>query len=123
MKGKRILGAMGEKAAADFLVKNKYKIIEMNFKTKIGEIDIIARDKEYIVFIEVKTRSGTKYGLPCQAVDFRKQNVIGKVSAMYLANKGLNNQNCRFDVIEVYSNGYDINNICHIKDAFQPKVF
>lgn len=123
MSDKKILGNTGEKAATDFLIKNKLKIIEKNFKNRIGEIDIIAKDKEYLVFVEVKTRTGTGYGLPCQAVDARKQKVIGKVASMYLANNNLSNQCCRFDIIEVYSNCSKIEKITHIKDAFQPQIY
>lgn len=115
------LGAVGENSAANFLIKNKYEIINRNYKTKFGEIDIIASNNEYIIFVEVKARTGTQYGLPCQAVNFKKQNVIGRVASMYLAQNKLSNQSCRFDVIEVLvENGKT--SINHIKDAFQPQV-
>lgn len=118
---KKGLGAVGENSAADFLMKNKYKIIKRNFKTKFGEIDIIAGNNEYIVFVEVKTRTGIQYGLPCQAVNFKKQLVIGKVASMYLAQNRLSDQPCRFDVIEVLiQNGRT--SINHIMDAFQPQI-
>lgn len=116
------LGAVGENSAADFLIKNKYKIIKRNYKIKCGEIDIIASSKEYIVFIEVKTRTGIKYGLPCQSVNLKKQNVIGRVATVYIAQNNLGNQNCRFDIIEVLIEGSKTS-INHIKDAFQPQVF
>lgn len=114
------LGAVGENLAAIFLTKSGYKIIERNYKIKIGEIDIIAQNKEYIVFIEVKTRTGTKHGLPCQSVNFKKQTVIGKVASVYLAQRHIENKSCRFDVIEVLHQGSkDLIN--HIIDAFQPR--
>lgn len=122
MSENKTLGAVGEKSAADFLLKNNYKIIEKNYKAKFGEIDIIAKDKEYIVFVEVKTRNNVKYGRPCESVTKRKQNVIGKVASLYLAIKKLQNQNCRFDIIEVLVDENNKMNITHIIDAFQPKV-
>lgn len=123
MSCRKTLGSQGEQWAASYLSKNKYKIIQKNFKTRIGEIDIIAMDKEYIVFIEVKTRTNDNFGLPCQAVDYRKQITIGKVAALYLVNNKLQNESCRFDIIEVCVDENNKHTISHIKDAFQPKVF
>ena len=70
---KKLLGRAGEKLAVDFLKKKGFKILKTNYKTVVGEIDIIAQDREYIVFIEVKTRSSDNYGLPREAVDRKKQ--------------------------------------------------
>ena len=118
----KLLGDKGEMLAEKFLEKNKYKILEKNFKTKFGEIDLIAKYKENIIFVEVKTRTSTDYGLPCEAVNYKKQSVIGKVAALYLANNKMSSQNCRFDVIEVLVS-QNKSNINHIVNAFQLNAF
>ncbi|MBO5884389.1 MAG: YraN family protein [Clostridia bacterium] len=94
-------------------MKKKYKIIETNFVCKIGEIDIIAKDKDVLVFVEVKSRSTKKFGLPREAVTLQKQNKIRNVAQFYLQKTQNFNQKCRFDVIEILDN--DIN---HIVNAF-----
>ena len=109
----KVKGNIGEQLATDFLKKAKYKILERNYRSVIGEIDIIAKDKNTIVFVEVKTRSTLKFGLPCEAVDYRKQQKIHSVASIYLKNKKLEDSELRFDVIEVLDG--EIN---HIKDCF-----
>lgn len=106
-------GAIGEFDAKSYLEKKKYKILQTNYKNKIGEIDLIAKDGEYIVFVEVKNRSSLAFGRPAEAVDERKQYKIRRVAQGYLHEKHLYDVPCRFDVIEVL--GEEIN---HIKDAF-----
>ena len=109
----KILGTKGEVLAKDFLKKKGYKIIEVNFSNQIGEIDIIAKQGETIVFVEVKTRSSNKFGLPSAAVGFHKQNKIRSVALSYLkSTKNLETQ-ARFDVIEASEN-----EIRHIENAF-----
>ena len=104
-------GKMGEDIAANYLTKNNYKIIERNFRCKQGEIDIIAKDKDEYVFIEVKTRSNLCYGKPREAVNSFKKKRIYKTAKYYLYKKHLENEYIRFDVIEVYiqKNKYKIN--------------
>ena len=109
----KIKGNIGEELASNFLKKEKYKILQRNYKNSIGEIDIIAKDKKTIVFIEVKARSTQIYGSPCEAVDRRKQQKIHNVASVYLSQKHLENNEIRFDVIEVLDG--EIN---HIKDCF-----
>ncbi len=110
---KKLLGRVGEKKAAEFLKKLGYKIECMNYKTHIGEIDIIAKDEKCIVFVEVKTRSGEDYGAPSEAVDYKKQEKIIKVANEYLVKSKKTDSQCRFDVVEI--NNGEIN---HIIDAF-----
>lgn len=110
---KKLFGKAGELKAADYLKQKGYKILETNFKTRIGEIDIIALDGEYIVFVEVKTRAGDEYGAPSEAVDRRKREKYGKVATEYLVKSKNTDVPCRFDVIEI-ENG----KINHIVDAF-----
>ena len=100
-KYKKTYGNLGERAAVEFLKKAGHKIIETNYTCKIGEADIISRDKEYIVFSEVKTRRSNAYGTPAEAVNFRKQRKIIAVAEWYMTSHGLS---CpvRLDVIEVW---------------------
>lgn len=118
MENKRKIGAEAEKIAIDYLLKNNYIILEKNFRCKLGEIDIIANDKDYLVFIEVKYRKTNKKGLPREAVNIYKQKTIIKVTKYYLVKYNLYDNNCRFDVLEMIG---DMNNleINLIKDAFQ----
>lgn len=95
------IGKTGEKAAADFLIKNGYALLERNFRTRAFEIDIIARDREYLCFVEVKARTGTKKGLPREAVDHAKQQKMIMGANYYLKQQDLFNHRVRFDVVEV----------------------
>ena len=110
---KKFLGRAGEVKAAEFLKEKGYKIIKTNYKTCFGEIDLIAQDDEYTVFIEVKTRTNEDYGLPCEAVDNKKMEKYYKVAAEYLQRNKKTDSPCRFDVVEI-ENGQ----INHIIDAF-----
>ena len=108
-------GKYGEKIASDYLIKKGYKVIFMNYRTPVGEIDIIAKDGEYTVFIEVKYRRHMEFGYPREAVGYKKQRRIIK-SALFYINKSNSEDNYRFDVIEII----DMNeiNISHIENAF-----
>lgn len=113
---KNIFGKKNEIIAKNYLKKKKYKILECNYKNKVGEIDIIAKEKNYIVFVEVKARTSGAFGNPAEAVDEHKQEKIRKVAALYLLQLKQPNANCRFDVISILGNeDYEIN---HIVDAF-----
>ncbi len=103
----KINGDVGEILAVNFLKKKNYKILETNFKTKFGEIDIVALDNKVVVFVEVKRRKTLAYGRPIEAVDFRKQQTIRRVAEFYLMLKKMPLCDCRFDVIEIL--GEDIN--------------
>lgn len=99
---RRSLGAEGERMAAEFLIANNYKILKTNFRVgRLGEIDIIAREKEYICFIEVKTRRTLSFGSPGEAVTPAKQQKIRQIAAIYISNSGSSDQCIRFDVVEV----------------------
>ncbi len=112
------LGKRGEEAAVDFLKENGYRILVRNYKTKLGEIDIIATDKDTYCFIEVKTRNSDSFGLPQEAVSFSKQRQISKAALQFLKEKNLFGQKARFDVISLlYCE--DAPKIELIKDAFE----
>jgi len=95
------LGEKGEGLAAKFLRKKGYKIMEQNYQTRIGEIDIIAMDGETLVFVEVKTRESLHYGLPFESVTGYKRKKIANVAMLYLKRlKAV--PACRFDVVSIY---------------------
>jgi putative endonuclease len=99
-------GARGEEIAARFLVGEGYRIVERNFRfRRKGEIDIVAREGEYLVFCEVKMRTNDEYGLPEYAVTPSKQETIRRVAAAYLAVRGISGQSCRFDVVTIRFEG------------------
>ena len=105
------LGQLGEKIAADFLVKNGYKIVDRNRHISKNEIDIIAEDSSFLVFVEVKTRSvsyeeSSAYGSPGRAVDYKKRSNIVLAAKTYLMSNYTDKQP-RIDVIEVYLKNSD----------------
>ncbi|HDI52242.1 YraN family protein [candidate division KSB1 bacterium 4484_219] len=111
------LGRKGERLAADFLQKKGYQIVERNYRGYRGEIDIIAQDGNYLVFVEVKTGRSQRFGDPIWRVDRRKQRQLGKVALAYFQEKDLQEQDCRFDVITVtFTDGTP--QITHIENAF-----
>ena len=109
----RIKGDIGENKAVKYLTDKGYEILETNYKNKLGEIDIIAKDDTRIVFVEVKARATAKYGYPREAVNEYKQRKIRMVAESYLKNKRLLNSYIRFDVIEILAG-----NITHLIAAF-----
>lgn len=96
------VGKFGEDEAVKYLEQKGYKILDRNFSCKRGEIDIIALDKDEIVFIEIKARISLKYGLPSEAVTKNKLKHIYKTAEYYLYTRNLLNENTRIDMIEVY---------------------
>lgn len=100
---KKAFGASGEKRAAEYLKSNGYDIITANYRYgRLGEIDIIARDDEYLCFVEVKTRTSYSYGTPAEAVTRIKQNRIKKLAQIYVSQNNLSDVNIRFDIIEIF---------------------
>ena len=96
------LGRIGENIIADYITKLGYKVVERNFACNQGEIDIIAKDKEELVFIEVKTRTDISYGEASEAVtDTKKRHLINSIK-YYIYKQKLKNQPIRIDVAEVY---------------------
>ncbi len=116
MYQKHVIGKLGEDIATEFLQKQNYKIVERNFECKQGEIDIVAIDKNEVVFIEVKTRTGNTYGNPIDAVDERKKKHLIKSIEYYVYKNKLENAFIRIDIIEVYMKENN-NVINHIKKA------
>ena len=112
---KRKFGIIGEKIAQKYLKNNGYKIIENNYYTRNGEIDIIANKEKYIVFVEVKTRTNEKYGRASEAVNNIKKNHMKRSAAIFLKENNFSGFTIRFDVIEVYM----INGKCKINHIKQ----
>ena len=98
---KRKFGIIGEKIAQDYLRKKGYEILETNFYTKRGEIDIIAQKDNYIIFAQVKTRTNLNYGTPAMSVNSNKKKRIKFVAKLFLALNRMKEHEIRFDVIEV----------------------
>ena len=114
---KKELGKQGEEIAIRFLKKKGYRILLRNYVCKMGEMDIIAREKDTLVFVEVKTRTSTEFGPPQLAVNSRKQRQLSKVALNYLNEKRLKDVKARFDVVAILlmQKGEEIE---LIKDAF-----
>ncbi len=110
----KIVGLKGEVEAKEYLESIGYVVVETNYKNKIGEIDIICKDGDVLVFVEVKRRESLKFGYPREAVNYHKQQKIRNVAAGYLKYKNLY-EKCavRFDVIDIIGD-----NLTHIKNAF-----
>lgn len=101
---KKELGQLGEKAAQRYLREEKgYRIRCCNYRSRVGEIDIIAEDGSVLVFVEVKTRTSSEFGRPCEAVERHKRRKITRIADNYLARYQLWERPCRFDVVEVYA--------------------
>jgi len=114
----QIFGKNNESLAAIYLKRQGYRILEQNYRTRIGEIDIIARDNETIAFIEVKSRSSAAFGSPKYAVTLQKQHKISKVALQYLKSTHQTHVRARFDVVAIFSDsGQDTIEL--IKNAFE----
>ena len=112
---KRKTGTYHEQMAAKYLIKKGYRILEQNYRSRFGELDIVAWDRGTLVIVEVKYRRGSICGTPAESVDWRKQRKICHVTMDFIMRHRLYyNKPCRFDVIEVYGAG----EICHIEAAF-----
>ena len=117
---KQEIGKFGEEKVVEYLINHHYTIIEKNFRCYFGEIDIIARDnkKNEIVFFEVKTRNGNRYGNPADAVNRTKKKHIYKTAECYIHKNNIKNEFIRIDVIEVYLNKNGSYSINHIRQIF-----
>lgn len=122
-KNTRITGAECEQKAVKFLKEKNFSIIKTNYRVgRLGEIDIIARDGEYICFIEVKARSSNIFGTPGEAVTYQKQKKIRQIASIYLSNTDQMNNSVRFDIAEIQMKNIDGRNQAYhinlIKNAF-----
>lgn len=114
------LGAWGEEKAARFLQQQGYAVVARNFHSRFGEIDLIAENDEYLVFVEVRLRKSTRYGTPEETVDARKQQKL-QLIAEYFLQKWPTDKQPRFDVVALYAkDGMETKPlpVRHIKNAF-----
>ncbi|GAW92859.1 YraN family protein [Calderihabitans maritimus] len=100
-KQKKKLGKRGEEEAVRYLRKNGYRILETNFRCRLGEIDIVAKEGEDIVFVEVRSRTSSLFGLPEETVSWTKQRKLLQLARVYLTAKRLEGKNFRFDVVGI----------------------
>lgn len=119
VKNLHAVGKAGEEAAVQFLSQQGYRILERNYRCRFGEIDLIARDGKTLAFIEVKTRRSLRFGPAAAAVTRKKQRHLVKASLVYLSQKRLAHELCRFDVVTIEMDVQEPR-IELIKDAFQP---
>ncbi len=110
-------GTWGEALVADYLRSRGYTLLASQWRCRLGEIDLIARSRGMVCFVEVKLRSGTAYGLPREFVDRRKQEKLRSAAALYLSRQELDCP-ARFDVAEVYWEEGKKPRIEYIKNAF-----
>ena len=115
---KKEIGQKGENLAVDYLQNAGYTVLERNYRCKLGEIDIIARDNDTLVFIEVRSRSSLAFGLPQESINRRKRHQISKVALEYMIRRKLKNIPARFDVVAVSFEGRK-EKVDLIKDAFE----
>lgn len=115
----KLLGKWGEEQAADYLRKEKYEIVSAGYRTRYGEIDLIAKKNRLIVFVEVKLRKSDRFAQAMEYVDTHKQARLRTTAEIWLSEQELDCP-CRFDVVEVYAphGGKGAVRINHIKNAF-----
>lgn len=113
------VGKRGEKLALSFLKKRGYRILDRNFRCKIGEIDIVAEEGGQIVFVEVKTRRNFSFGLPEETLNYFKRKRLTRLALFYLSNHHLQKKPCRFDVVAILFKKEKPRNIHLIKNAFE----
>ncbi|MBQ7668001.1 MAG: YraN family protein [Clostridia bacterium] len=121
-KYNKTVGNFGEEMATKYIEKQHYKILDRNFNTRLGELDIVALNKDCLCFIEVKTRTTDKYGKPMDAVNYVKRNHLINAAKIYITKNKLINYKARFDIVEVFvkkdDNNFEVEKINLIKNAF-----
>lgn len=115
---RRKLGRQGEDRAVEWLKKKGYKILDQNYYTRYGELDIICEKSREIVFVEVKTRRSSQFGSPEEAVTYRKIQHMKHAALLYLSEKNIPYRGMRFDVIAIRVSSDGSENINHIENAF-----
>lgn len=118
MENKKLLGRRGEQAAAEFLKRKRCRIIGMNYSCRFGEIDVIAEDRENIIFVEVKLRKSAAFAEAREFVTAAKQRRVMTAAQLWLQSNPTEKQP-RFDVIEIYGEQGRIEKINHIENAFE----
>ncbi len=113
------IGKFGEDFTVEFLNSRGFIVLERNYKVSFGEIDIIARKGDLLIFVEVKTRRNLDFGVPVESVNLEKQNRIRKIAEIYIKNKQLRFKEIRFDVMSIIlSSKGEILNWEYLPNAF-----
>ncbi|HPU36044.1 MAG TPA: YraN family protein [Bacillota bacterium] len=113
------LGRQGEDVAACYLEKSGYTLLQRNYTCRLGEIDIVALDRDVLVFVEVRSRRSEDYGLAQESVTERKKLKLRQLAWQYLKAEGKTDRNCRFDVVAVLFNREGrVRRLEHIENAF-----
>lgn len=116
-------GIEGEDIAVSALKKSRYKIIERNYRTRAGEIDIVAQEGKCLVFVEVRTRASVEYGFPQETVVARKQKKLCRAARWYLQKNRIEDIPCRFDVVAIVTDdALNEPQVEIIKNAFRPQT-
>jgi putative endonuclease len=110
-------GAWGEELALRYLTQRGYELVERNYRTRYGELDLILRHEDVLVFVEVKLRRGVGFGDPLEAVTPRKQAAVRTMAERYLSEKKPDFEAIRFDVVGILV-GEGTRRIVHVEDAF-----
>jgi putative endonuclease len=114
----KAVGAYGERLAVRHLLQSGLVLLDRNWRSRAGEIDIVARDGEVLVFCEVKTRRGSSFGTPAEALDARKVARLRRLAAEWLAQAGVRPAEVRFDVVAVLSPPRGAPRVEHVRGAF-----
>lgn len=122
LNSRQLLGKKGEEIAVKALSGKGYTVLARNYRCRLGEIDIIARDRNALVFIEVKTRRSSNFGTAAAAVTSKKQMQISRVAQYYLLEKKISHVDARFDVVEINGSGNSYFEVNHIINAFDLKA-
>ncbi len=122
MKSNRILATQGESLAREYLLRNGYSIITTNYTTPYGELDIVAKDNDSLVVVEVKTRSGHNLPMAENSISLSKQKKLTRTAMEFIAaNEEYSHLSCRFDVIILFYYAKEDNyKLYHYRDAFKP---
>ena len=121
MARNNITGAWGERLAAEYLAKKRYKLVAANYRCRFGELDLVVRNRTYLVFVEVKLRKNASFAMAREYVDVHKQEKLRTTASLFLSQNPTKLQP-RFDVIEIYApDGIETAHpeIIHLEDAFQ----
>lgn len=118
----RSIGKIYEEKACEYLRQKGYKILERNFNIRGGELDIIAEDGKYLIFVEVKERKNTDYGYPSEFVNKTKQQRMVKTAIFYIKQKNIKKKDIRFDVVSIIDRDGKIE-IEHIQNAFNAEGY
>ncbi len=118
----RSRGKFGEEIAEQYIVSQGYRILERNYSTRYGEIDLIAEEGKCLVFVEVKARQSDEFGSPGDAVNKPKQGKLSRMAVAYVCDHDVHDRDCRFDVVEILLGPQkQVRSVNLIRDAFDLK--